>query len=205
MINNPLQNLAVKQKIEALSTQHKVLLFIVTFVLLIGGFYFLAYKDLSENIERLQGQVTQKENELNRLKAAAKQVADLEKKLAASEEEFAQLLKLLPDQREIPGLLESVSRLGAEVGLENILFQPQPERPEDFYAAIPVKLDLRGTYHEVGVFLDSVSKLDRILKVQSMNLTRQKNNQKLQVDCTIETYRFVENAPPAPADKKKTK
>ena len=50
----------------------------------------------------------------------------LEKEIALSEEELATLLMMLPDQKEIPGLLENVSRLGTKVGLENILFQPQP-------------------------------------------------------------------------------
>lgn len=206
MIKNPFQSLAIKEKIEALSLQQKILLFVGTLALLIGGFYFFHYKDLSVKIVSLKGQVAQKEKDLARLKGAAKQVAALEEKLAQSEEEFAQLLKLLPDQREIPGFLESVSRLGAEVGLENILFQPQAERAEGFYAAIPVKLDLVGTYHELGIFFDRVSKLDRILKVQNLNLTRQKNNTRLQVGCTIETYRFLDiPAEAAPVSKKKSK
>ncbi len=204
MIKNPfqslVQSLALKEKVEALSGQQKILLFVITLVVLVGGFYFFQYKDLSRNIDRLKGQVTQKERDLARLKSAAQQVAVLEERLAHSEEEFSRLLTLLPDQREIPGFLESVSKLGAEVGLENILFQPQSERVEGFYAAIPVKLDLVGTYHELGIFLDRVSKLDRILRVQNLNISRQRNEGLLQVGCTIETYRFLDNpVEPPPA------
>ena len=87
-----------------------------------------------------------------------------------------------------------MSRLGAKVGLENILFQPQPEVPEEFYAVIPIRLDLVGTFNDIGVFLDSISKLNRILKVQSITLTRQKDKAAslLQVACTVVTYRFLE-------------
>lgn len=185
-------SLAIKEKVEALSFQQKILLYLGTLLILVGSFYFFQYKDLAKNIHRLKGQVTQKERNLARLKEAARQVAELEKQLAESEEAFTELLKLLPDQREIPAFLESVSTLGAEIGLENILFQPQAERVEGFYAAIPVKLDLVGTYHELGVFLDRVSKLDRILRVRNLTLIRQRDRSLLQVGCVIETYRFLD-------------
>ncbi len=185
-------SLAIKEKVEALSFQQKILLYLGTLLILVGSFYFFQYKDLAKNIHRLKGQVTQKERNLARLREAARQVAELEKQLAESEEAFTELLKLLPDQREIPAFLESVSTLGAEIGLENILFQPQAERVEGFYAAIPVKLDLVGTYHELGVFLDRVSKLDRILRVRNLTLIRQRDRSLLQVGCVIETYRFLD-------------
>ncbi len=187
-----LPSLAIKEKVEALSSQQKILLFVGTLLILLGAFYFFQYKDLAKNIDRLKGQVTQKERNLARLKEVAKQAVELEATLAQTEEEFNELIKLLPDQREIPVFLENVSRLGAEIGLENILFQPQAERVEGFYAAIPVKLDLVGTYHELGVFLDRVSKLDRILRVRSLNISRQKDRSVLQVGCIIETYRFLD-------------
>ena len=128
----------------------------------------------------------------------------LEKELAQSEEELTKLLTLLPDQKEIPGLLENVSRLGAKVGLENILFQPQPEVIQEFYAIIPIRLDLLGTFNDLGVFLDNISKLNRILKVESLTLTRQKDKQAslLQVGCTVVTYRFLEKPEPKAGAKK---
>lgn len=75
----------------------------------------------------------------------------MQKELEQAEEEFARLLSFLPDQKEIPGLLEKVSQLGRKWGLR-ISFQPQAEMPKEFYAMIPVRLDLIGTYHELGIF-----------------------------------------------------
>jgi type IV pilus assembly protein PilO len=121
--------------------------------------------------------------------------------LGESEIEFAQLLSMLPDQKEIPGLLDSVSQLGAQVGLENILFQPQPEQPHEFYAAIPVRLDLLGSYHKLGTFFDKISKLNRILKVDNLSISR-RSDSSLQVGCTIITYRFIEQAQTEKTNKK---
>jgi len=182
---------AMQEKLESLTTLQRALVFAATFVVLSGAFYFFKYKPDSEHIAGLKANIKQQENRLVELKRASAQVEVLEKEVAESEKEFARLLSMLPDQKEIPGLLDSVSQLGAQVGLENILFQPQPEQPQEFYAVIPIRLDLLGTYHELGTFFDKISKLNRILKVENLNISR-RNDSSLQVGCTIVTYRFLE-------------
>ena len=193
----------LQEKLGELTPTQRLLLVVVTILLLGGAFYFLKYKDQAQSIKRLQTSINEQQRKLETLKLAAVEVEKLKKELAQSEEQLTQVLALLPDQKEIPGLLDNISQLGAEVGLENILFQPQPEQPREFHAAIPIRLDLVGTYHELGVFLDRVSKLDRILKVENLNLTRQKDGSTLQVGCTVVTYRFVDTPPQATAPPKK--
>jgi type IV pilus assembly protein PilO len=158
-----------------------------------------------DTLTRLKNQISEQQRKLASLKAAQVKVLALEQELVQSEEELSKLLMLLPEQKEIPGLLENVSRLGAKVGLENILFQPQPEVLQEFYAVIPIRLDLLGTFNDLGVFLDNISKLNRILKVQSITLTRQKDKKAslLQVACTLVTYRFLEKPEPKKAGAKK--
>lgn len=193
----------LQEKLGELSPPQRLLLVLFTIILLGGAFYFLKYKDQAQSIKRLQTSINEQQKKLETLKLAAVEVEKLQKELAASEEQLAQVLALLPDQKEIPGLLDNISQLGAEVGLENILFQPQPEQPREFHAAIPIRLDLVGTYHELGAFLDRVSKLDRILKVENLNLTRQKDGSTLQVGLTMVTYRFVDTPPQATTPPKK--
>jgi len=193
----------LQEKLGELTPAQRVLLVLVTILLLGGAFYFLKYKDQAQSIKRLQASINEQQKKLETLKLAAVEVEKLQKELAQSEEQLKQVLSLLPDQKEIPGLLDNISQLGAEVGLENILFQPQPEQPREFHAAIPIRLDLVGTYHELGAFLDRVSKLDRILKVENLNLARQKDGSTLQVGLTMVTYRFVDTPPQATAPPKK--
>ena len=183
---------AFEDKLSSLTPPQRVLLFVATFLLLGSAFYFLQYKEQSEAIVKLQANLSQQEQRLASLKKAAEQLPQLQEELARAEEDFSKLLSLLPDQKEIPSLLETVSKLGAQVGLENILFQPQPEQVREFYAIIPIRLDLLGTYHKLGAFFDSMSKLNRILKVENLSIIRQKGGSVLQVACTIITYRFLE-------------
>lgn len=196
---------AIQEKLTSLPTAQKVLLFIGTFALIGAAFYFLKYQDQLETVERLQRSITEQQTKLASLKAAAAKAETLEKELAQSEEELTVLMGLLPDQKEIPALLENVSRLGANVGLENILFQPQPEVAKELYATIPIKLDLLGTFNDLGVYLDSISKLNRILRVEDLTITRPKDNKAgslLQVGCTLVTYRFLDKPNPNPTVKK---
>ena len=181
----------LQEKLEGLTLAQRALVFIATFIILGGAFYFLKYKPDAQHIAGLKANIKQQENRLVELKRAAAQVEVLQKEVAESEKELAQLLTMLPDQKEIPGLLDSVSQLGAQVGLENILFQPQPEQLQEFYAVIPIRLDLLGRFHELGTFFDKISKLDRILKVENLSLAR-RDDSSLQVGCTIVTYRFLE-------------
>jgi type IV pilus assembly protein PilO len=188
----------LQEKISALKPRQRVVLFVGTFFFLVAAFYFLQYQPQSEAIAKSRAELAEQEKRLVALQKAAAALPALQEELAKAEEEFAHLLSLLPDQKEIPALLETVSQLGAQVGLENILFQPQPEQSREFYATIPIRLDLIGTYHKLGVFFDSMSKLNRILKVESLSITRQKGAAVLQVACTIITYRFLEKPPEAP-------
>jgi type IV pilus assembly protein PilO len=193
---------ALEQKVVDLTSAQKALIFLLTFLVLCGGFYYLQYKPQSEKIQGLKREIDNQQKRLVELKKAAAQVQVLEADIAKSQEEFNQMLALLPDQKEIPGLLDSVSRLASQAGLENIFFQPQPEQPQDFYAVIPVRLDLVGTYHQLAAFFNTVSKLERIVKVDNLSLAREKNSARLATSCTIMTYRFVEQAEPK-ADAKK--
>lgn len=190
---------AMEQRVIDMTTAQKVLIFALTYLLLCVGFYYLKYKPQAERIQSLKTEIAGQAKKLAELKQAASQALALEAEVAKMEEEFGQLLKLLPDQREIPGLLDNISRLASQSGLEQISFHPQAEQPQEFYAVIPVRLELMGSYHELGVFLDRVSKLDRIVKVENLGLTRLKQVPKLQVGCTVMTYRFIEKAEPKAA------
>jgi type IV pilus assembly protein PilO len=189
---------ALQETLSELTAAQKALLFAGTLLAMGAIFYFLEFGGQLDTLSRLKNQVAEQHKKLVTLKAAEAKVHVLEHELVQSEDELAKLLMLLPDQKEIPGLLENVSRLGAKVGLENILFQPQPESVQEYYAIIPIRIDLLGTFNDLGVFLDNISKLNRILKVESLTLTRQTAKQAslLQVACTLVTYRFLEKPEP---------
>ena len=202
---------ALQEWLMALSTTRKILVVVVVLGLLGAGFYYQFYGPQTKQIAKLRTDIAKEEKRLAELKEAAAKVEVLEKDLAKAEADLAAMLRLLPDQKEIPGLLDQVSGIGAEVGLENLLFKPQNEEMHEFYAVVPVALDMIGEFHQVGLFLDKISELDRIVAVENLSLSRQGNSPRLKVGCRLVTYRFVDKPPeavkaaPAKGGKKKKK
>lgn len=126
-----------------------------------------------------------------------KMAARLEQYKAEVKELDAQLRKALaqlPDQKEIPDLLSSVSSAGREAGLEIVLFRQRPETFQDFYAEVPVEMLMRGSYHQVVDFLQKVGALNRIVNVLDIGMkTPVVADQRVSLDttCTAVTFRFL--------------
>jgi len=134
------------------------------------------------------------ESELATVRTKASTLQQLEKELAETQEMFASKAALLPEGKEIPKLLKDISSLGTASGLDFLSFKPMPERPKDFYEEIPISISLKGAYHSIGRFFDSVSKLERIVSVGDMKVhspTRENNEMTLKADCQLLTYRFT--------------
>jgi len=126
---------------------------------------------------------------------------------------FDDALKMLPNAREIPNLITSISTNAQESGLEIILFQPKPEVPMDFYAQIPVQMKVTGRYHQIGVFFDKLAKLPRIINIEELQIAARKQAKGKSMASTLDasfnatTFKFIEKTgePDAGKKNKKTK
>jgi type IV pilus assembly protein PilO len=163
-----------------------------------GGFVWFFYMPQTETISRLNKDLKSAQDKLARLKDVEKNLRAFKKQFKKTEQEFKEALKLLPDKEEIPTLLTSISNLGAQSGLEFLLFQPQKEVPRNFYAEIPLKLEVTGPYHNVATFFDQVSRLSRIVNIGNVKMTQMKAAKNkadtviLKTGCTATTYKFIE-------------
>jgi type IV pilus assembly protein PilO len=125
----------------------------------------------------------------------ARKLRVVQQQFKGAEIELKIVMKALPEKKEIPSLLASISSSGQDSGLEFALFEPKPESNKDFYAEIPVSIKVAGSYHNVAMFFDKVSRLPRIVNIDNIGITAQKGTKKglsLTTSCTAITYRFVE-------------
>jgi type IV pilus assembly protein PilO len=195
-------------RLAKLSKLHKLLIVVGIFAAVWGGFVWWFYLPQTEQIGRLQGDIKNAKVELDRLRRVDIDLRNFKKQYKEMEAQFAVALQILPDKEEIPSLLASISRLGADSGLEFLLFQPQPEVSRSFYAEIPLRMEVSGQYHNVAAFFDRVSKLGRIVNIDSVTMTpakRQGEEVILTTTCTATTYKFIEAGPEqkkAPARRK---
>ena len=127
--------------------------------------------------------------------------------LGEMERSFGAMLRQLPGKTEVPNLLVDISQTGLAAGLQEKLFQPSSEKSNGFYAELPIKIKLVGSYHEFGSFVSGIAALPRIVTLHDIQIkpVDQKNGyDNLTMDVTAKTYRYIENESAARPTKKKT-
>jgi len=110
--------------------------------------------------------------------------------------------KKLPQTKEIPNLLASITASGQASGLSFLLFEPRSEVKKDFYAEIPMAIKVSGDYRSVAFFFERLSRLSRIVNIRNIKMRPEKEAGKLSTECTAVTYRFID-APKKTAGKEK--
>lgn len=191
------------EKIGALSKVVRVLISVGLLLVLIGSFTYFSFFPKFKEIEKLTKIHKKLVTQLTTAKNKAAKIDIYRSMMRDAEAEFKTALKALPEKREIPSLLTSVSRVGIESGLEFLLFQPQPEVMKEFYAEIPVSIQVSGGYHSVALFFDRVARLPRIVNIKNIRMNQSKGSLKLITTCTAVTYRFVETPKEKPVKKGK--
>jgi type IV pilus assembly protein PilO len=198
-------NSLLDDKVAKLNRNHKIGICAAAVLIPLIAFYFLNFAPKNDKI----GQLKQKQQQLEReIREVEKKAADLKKyeaEMAETNLMFQMASNFLPQQQEIPSLLTNISSKGTNSGLEVFFFRPKNEKMQEFYAKIPVEIKVSGPYHNVGVFLDEISKLSRIVSVDNINMGSPKKvdgEMLLDTNFTLITYRFIE---PAKGAKKKRK
>lgn len=118
--------------------------------------------------------------------------------LGEMERSFGAMLRQLPGKTEVPNLLVDISQTGLAAGLQEKLFQPASEQSKGFYAELPIKIRLVGTYHEFGTFVSGIAALPRIVTLHDIQITPVGDNKtggydNLTLDVTAKTYRYIED------------
>lgn len=189
------------EKVAALNRAYRILICAAVFLGLGAGFYYLLYKPKLEKLNDLKQKFAGIQSKLTGARAAAANLEDFQEEYKNALLDFKIALRLLPDKKEIPTLLESVSKSGTDSGLEFILFQPGQEQRADFYAKIPVDVEVRGGFHNIAMFFDRIGKLPRIVNIPNFSLEIPKRGTAtmLSATCVAETYRFLEASETQPS------
>jgi type IV pilus assembly protein PilO len=190
------------ESIENLSKAQRILISVGIFAVVIGLFVYLLYMPKFSDIDRLSKKLETLEKKVASAKRNAASLKKFQAKMKEAEAQFKAAMRALPEKGEIPSLLTHISKSGHDVGLEFLLFEPKPEIRKEFYAEIPVAINLKGGYHDIAMFFDRVSRLSRIVNVKNITMGREKEGEDLNTVCTAVTYKFFE--PPPKAAIKKT-
>lgn len=187
-------------------TRKKVLVWAVVCVVVGLVYYFLGFQPRLQELRRLDDTYARLGRELRENQAIADNLALVKEEVRRLDQKLAAALEKLPNKEEIPNLLRTVSDLGRESGLEFLLFKPAPPVPKEFYAEVPLEIQVLGRYHDVALFFDRVGKLPRIVTIQDLDLGGAKQSGgsvKLTASCKATTFKFLEPAEKEALDKAK--
>ncbi len=193
------------QKIEKLTKPQRMGFYIGTLVLILGLSIWLLFWPKKQAIDTLNVKLTKAQTELAKAKKNAEELNDWRTKMKRKEVQYKQVMQALPEKEEIPSLLAGISQAGKDAGLDFLLFQPKPESDKEFYAEIPVDIQVSGSFHNVAVFFDKVSNLPRIVNIRNivMEPGRSKDvSGQIATTCQAVTYKFVESKGRNTADRK---
>ena len=151
---------------------------IIVFILLamIGYVYFFTsfmpffYQPMKAKKATLSSEYEKMAAELEKARRTVDNLAQLEAEYERLHVKWVAAQSLLPQEEEVARLLRKVTRAGNQAGVEFMLFEPQVPVPREFIKENPVKIRVRGEYHELGVFLSKVANLDRIINVSNLQV-----------------------------------
>lgn len=163
-------------------------------LLIAAGYYFGSYQASSEELRGLRAQELELQRELSEVRSVASNIAAFEEEITNLEIKLSEVLRQLPNKRELEVLLTDISNLGKTAGVEIKSFRRRDESQHEFYAEVPIDLELEGSYHDIARFFDLVSKLPRIVNVSSLAVkiaSESIEETRLKVTGTATTFRYV--------------
>jgi len=158
------------------------------------GSYVFVYDEQVPELQKREDTEQQLRQEFKTKHAKAVNLEIYKQQLKDIERSFGALLRQLPGKTEVPNLLVDISQTGLSAGLQEKLFQPQAEQKKDFYAELPIRISLTGSYHQFGEFVSGIAALPRIVTLHDIEIksaTKDAYDQ-LTLDLTAKTYRYLD-------------
>ena len=185
---DPILNLPQQQKIGILAG-------LIVALLLLD--YFLLYSPRSDEISKLTQENENNRSERDRKKKEIANIPKLKEQMRQLDGMLNEAVAQLPDRKEIPDLLSSISTKVKEAGLDILIFRPRAENLQEFYAEIPVDIVVRGGFHNMVTFFDEVGRLNRLVNISNIEFRNPKANDDqviVDVSTLATTFRFLDEA-----------
>ena len=183
------------EQVFKLPVKQKLLILLIILIAEGAGFYFGLFSPRQEEYTQLKGKLTGLQNEVIDKRRIANNLPQLKREFDQLNQELLSALTELPNQKEIPTLLTSITTAGKAAGLDFLTFRPRGEEPKDFYASVPVDIAVAGSFYEVANFFVSVGNLPRIVNISNVtfaDIREVGGRNMVRVNCLATTFRFLD-------------
>ena len=175
----------------------KIGLLVGLIIVPVALYYTLLYSSLSAEIDKVAKEVENSRSERDKKKRGTGDLAKFQEEMRQLDGMLKQAIAQLPDRKEIPDLLTSISNKVRESGLDILIFRPRSENIQEFIAEVPVDITVRGGFHNVVTFFDEVGRLNRMVNINNIELRNPKptGDQVVMEAAALATaFRFVDDA-----------
>jgi type IV pilus assembly protein PilO len=166
---------------------------------IVGVAYWLwpGIEDQGNQIDRLKGELSSKQAQIDEGRAIEQKLPEFEAEIASLERKLGDIQQILPSRTETGDLLRWIKNLGDQSNLDLNSFGPGNLKPVEFYKEFPIDMQVTGRYHDLGIFLDRVSKYSRIVNVDNLNMsaTRAKSEKTISASFTATTFVYDSEGP----------
>lgn len=159
--------------------------------LIAAGWWFGWNVQMEELDRKVADEVKLKEDWIGK-KRQAVNLDEHRRQLEQINTTFGALLKQLPNQSEMGDLLVDINKAAQSRGLLVDLFKPGGEAPRDFFAELPITLQLTGNYHDIGTFAGDIAQLPRIVTLNDIDVTANPKDGTLMLKTTAKTFRYLD-------------
>ncbi len=167
----------------------KAVLALLAFVACIAAGYFLHIQKLQQTYQIRVNEETVLRAEIERKAFLAANLEEYREQTVEMEASFADLLRRLPSETEVPGLVDDITDTGLGSGLEFSNIALSDEVTQEIYIELPINIDVEGSYHDFGTFVSGVASLGRIVTLHDFSIARE-DNELLSMSITAKTYRY---------------
>jgi len=164
--------------------------------------YLFVWQDVRPELQQKESEEQSLRTEFQQKHSQAVNLIVYKQQLKDLQRSFGALLRQLPGKTEVPNLLVDISQTALAAGLQQKLFQPEAEQDKDFYAELPIKMVLTGSYHQFGEFVSGIAALPRIVTLHDIDIKPTSGNgnggapsggyDDLTLTLTAKTYRYLE-------------
>lgn len=165
--------------------------FVVVSALAVFGFWKFYVSEMQADIEGRQTRLVALRADIAKGVATARRLPQFQADVTELEHRLENLRAQLPEEKDVADILRRVQGLATQSNLNIQRFTPQPPKQETLYAALPYKLRAEGTYHNLGLFFDRISKFPRIINVGEISIKARVNqdaNASIEAECVATTF-----------------
>lgn len=149
---------------------------VLMMVVLAAGLVGVAYefvpnlKEMGEQIQKIRAEYTESERKIREGQAIEQKLPEFEREINNLQRKLGDIQQILPTGPETGDLLRWIKNMTDQSNLGLKSFGPGNLQPVDFYKVFPIEMDVVGRYHDLGIFLDRVSKYSRIINVDNVQI-----------------------------------